>query len=330
MPLAAPQASQSSASARISRWTKPRRQRRRHAVDHAPVALAVAAGDQRSALGQLVFAHLAVEHQLVEGGLHHRHGGGQLFEVDEPAAGIAGGRQEGRRGPAGAAVRVAPGDAAQIDRVEQQRAHVKIVAPRFGGDLLGERALGAARSAPQDRGLAGLDQQRQGRRELARAQRVVGGNGVGIGHRRPPDRRDGGAGSLPGPGISPDRQRRSARLVGRQVAAAGRRVAARCGPPESGAVQADRVVMPGGGRGNVGQLRQGKSGGRDGAMTLSYAQIYGSSPRRDEVGAENTTRGKHGRDGYASQRNCTRYRDRRDNRDCDLPGPQFPGLIESK
>ena len=64
-------------------------------------------------------------------------------------------------------------------------------------------------------------------------------------------------------------------------------------------------------------------------MTLGYAQIYGSSPRRVEVGAENTTRGKHGRDGYAFQQKRTRCRDSRDNRDHDRPGPQFPGLIEA-
>ena len=63
-------------------------------------------------------------------------------------------------------------------------------------------------------------------------------------------------------------------------------------------------------------------------MTLSYAQTYSSSPKRDEVAAGNTTRGKHGGGGYASQRYCTRYRDRRDNR--DLTGPPFPGFIDSK
>ena len=213
-----------------------RRQRRRHAVDHAPVALPVAAGDQRGAFRQFVLAHLAVEHQLVKGGLHHRHGRGQLLQVDEPAAGIAGGRQEGRRRPAGAAIGVAPGDAPEIDGVQQQRAHVEILAACAGGDLLRERALGAAWGTPKNSRLTGLDQQRQGRRELARAQRVVGGNGVGIGHRRPPDRRDGGAGSLPGPGTSTDRQRRSARRVGKQRVDAGSRMAAGCGPPESGAV----------------------------------------------------------------------------------------------
>ena len=75
---------------------------------------------------------------------------------------------------------------------------------------------------------------------------------------------------------------------------------------------------------------RGRLGGRDGAMTLRYAQFYGSSTGRDEVGAENTTGGKHGRDGYASQRICTRCWDCRDNRDHDFLGPQVPGLIESK
>ena len=140
-----------------------------HPVDHAPVALPVAAGDQRGAFRQLVFAYLAVEHQLVERGLYHRHGRGQLLQVDEPAAGIAGGRQEGRRRPACAAVRVAPGDAAQVDGVEQQRAHVDVAACGLGGGLLGERALGTAWSSPKDSRLAGFDQQRQGRGELARA-----------------------------------------------------------------------------------------------------------------------------------------------------------------
>ena len=81
-------------------------------------------------------------------------------------------------------------------------------------------------------------------------------------------------------------------------------------PPGSDAVQAGRVIMLGSGRGDAGQLRQGEAGGRDGAKTLGYAQICGSSPRRDEVGAEKTTRGKHGRDGYASQRNRRRWWDR--------------------
>ena len=52
----------------------------------ASVRLPVAAGDQRGALGQLVFADLAVEDELIQGGLHHRHRRRQLFEVDEPAA----------------------------------------------------------------------------------------------------------------------------------------------------------------------------------------------------------------------------------------------------
>ena len=159
-----------------------RRQRRRHAVDHASVRLAVAAGDQRRALGQLVFANLAVEHQLIERRLHHGHRRRQLLQVDEPAAGIVGGRQEGRGRPAGPVGAVAPRDAAQVHGVEQERPDVDILPAGVGGDLLGDGALGAARSSPQDHGLAGLDQEREGGGELARAERVVGGDGVGIGH----------------------------------------------------------------------------------------------------------------------------------------------------
>ena len=49
-----------------------RGERRRHAVDNAAVALAVAAGDQRGALGEFVLAAFAVEHELIQGGLDHR------------------------------------------------------------------------------------------------------------------------------------------------------------------------------------------------------------------------------------------------------------------
>ena len=115
----------------------------RHAVDDAAVALAVAAGDERGALGQLVLTNLAVEDELVQDRLHHRNRGRQLLKVDESAAGVDGGRQEGPRRPAGAPVRVAPGDTAQFDGVEQQGPDVDILAVCFGGDLLGDLAFGA-------------------------------------------------------------------------------------------------------------------------------------------------------------------------------------------
>ena len=63
-------------------------ERRRHAVDDNAVTLAVAAGDQRRALGELVFPNLPVEHQLIHGGLPHLHRRRQFLQVDEPAAGI--------------------------------------------------------------------------------------------------------------------------------------------------------------------------------------------------------------------------------------------------
>ena len=157
-------------------------ERRRHAVGDAAIACAVAAGDQRRAFGQLVLAAFAVEHQLIKSGLDHRHGGGQFFQVDEPTAGIIRRRQEGGRRPAGAVGAVAPGDAAQVDGIEQQRADVDIFAAGGGRDLLGDVRFGTAGWAPDDHWLSGLDQQRQGLGKLARAQRVVGGDGIGVGH----------------------------------------------------------------------------------------------------------------------------------------------------
>ena len=118
-----------------------RRQRGRHSMHHAAVGLAVAAGDERRPLGQLVLSNLAVEHQLVERRLHHRYGRGQLFEVDEPAAGVVGRWQEGRRRPAGAVGAVAPGDAPEVHGIEQQRPDVDVAAAGGRGHLLGDLAL---------------------------------------------------------------------------------------------------------------------------------------------------------------------------------------------
>ena len=241
-------------------------------MDHAAVGFAVAAGDQRCAVGQFVFADFAVEDELIEGRLHHGHGRRQLFQVDEPEAGVVGGRQEGRRRPAGAVGAVAPRDAAQVHGVEEERTDVDILAAGVGGDLLGDGALGAARSSPQDHRLAGLDQQREGGGEFARAQRVVGGDGVGIGHGQDSGMAGMGRRGTPGPRPSPRPERRSAHRVagcgdgapcgwpapGRRVAAArtsgpvGRRTV-RLGPSESGRSRRD-----------AGQLRQGPARRRQG------------------------------------------------------------------
>ena len=159
-----------------------RGERGRHAVDHAAVALAVAAGDERRALGELVFADLAFERELIKSGLYHRHAGRQLFEVDEPEAGVVGRRQEHRRRPAGAVGGVAPGDAAQIDGIEQERPDVDILAAAVRRDLLGDHRFCRARGAPDHGRLAGFDEKGEGRGELARAERVVRGNGCGLGH----------------------------------------------------------------------------------------------------------------------------------------------------
>ena len=101
--------------------------------------------------------------------MHHLHRGRQLFEVDEPAARIVRGRQEGGWGPAGAVGAVAPWDAAEIHGVEEQRPDVDILAAGIGSDLLGNGALGGAGRSPYQRRLAGLDQKCEGGGELAGA-----------------------------------------------------------------------------------------------------------------------------------------------------------------
>ena len=159
-----------------------RGERGRHAVDHAAVALAVAAGDERRALGQLVLADLAFERELIKSGLYHRHAGRQLFEVDEPEAGVTGRRQEHRRRPAGAVGGVAPGDASQVHGVEQERPDVDILAATVCRDLLRDHRFSRAGRSPHHSRLTGFDEKGEGRGELARAERVVRGNGCGLGH----------------------------------------------------------------------------------------------------------------------------------------------------
>ena len=206
MPFAAPQASQSLASTRDLQMDEAVGERRRHAVDDAAIVLAIAAGDDRGAFGQLVFAALALQAELVERGLDHGHAGGQLLQVEEPQCGAGRGRQEYRRRPAGAAVFVAPGDAPQIDRIEQQRADVDVVIAVVAGDLPGDHRFRRAGRPPDQRGLAGLDQGGEHLGELARAQRVVGGDGVGKRHGHAPEWQGGGAdGSLRAPGLHPAR-----------------------------------------------------------------------------------------------------------------------------
>ncbi len=150
-------------------------QRSRHAVHDAAVGLAVAAGNQRGALGELVFADTPVEDELVQSRLDHRDRGRQFFEVDEPAAGVVRRRKEGRGRPAGAVGAVAPRDAPQVDGVEQERPDVDVLAVGGGGNLPRDHRLGRPGRAPDNAGLAGLDQEREDRGELARAQRVVRG-----------------------------------------------------------------------------------------------------------------------------------------------------------
>ena len=88
IPFAAPQLHQSLASTPDLQMDQPVAERRRHAVDDGAVGIPVAAGDQRCALGQRVLAALPFEEELIQSRLDHRHGGRQLFQVDEPQAGV--------------------------------------------------------------------------------------------------------------------------------------------------------------------------------------------------------------------------------------------------
>ena len=203
-------------------------ERRRHAVDDAAVVLAVAAGDDRGALGERVLAALALQGELVERGLDHGHAGGQLLQVEEPARRAVGGRQERGRRPPRAAVLVAPGDAPEIDGIEEERPDVDVAVAVLVGHLLRDLALAAAGRTPDDHGLPGLRARRlEGFGELGGADRVVGGYGVGIGHGRL--RIAGrGRGHPPGAGPSQAPLRPSTRC------AAGLTAGAPCGEPAPG------------------------------------------------------------------------------------------------
>ena len=100
---------------------------------------------------------------------------------------VVGRRQEHRRRPAGAVGGVTPGDAAQIDGVEQERPDVDILAAAVCRDLLRDHRFCRAGRPPDHGRLAGFDQEGEGAGEFAGAEGVVRGNGVGSGHRQPPE-----------------------------------------------------------------------------------------------------------------------------------------------
>ena len=157
-------------------------ERGRHAVHDGAVLFAVAAGDDRGAFGELVFAELAFQAKLVQRGLDHGDAGREFFQVEEEAACVVGGREEDGGRPAGPAFGIAPGDAAQVDGIEEQGSDVDIDAVQCGGDLAGHLALGAAGRAPDQSGLARVNQEGEDLGEFGGAKRVVGRDGLGIGH----------------------------------------------------------------------------------------------------------------------------------------------------
>ena len=132
-------------------------QRAGHARGDGAVAFAVAGGEDGPAVGQAVFTEGAVEHQLVAGGLDQRRGGVEFVE-EEDAGAIVG--QEGRGGPGGLAVRDG-GQAAQIDRVEQDGADVDQAHGQRCRDLRHHLGFADAGGAPEEGGFLDLRQHLQ-------------------------------------------------------------------------------------------------------------------------------------------------------------------------
>ena len=147
-------------------------------------------------------------------GLHHRDAGGQLFEVDEPEAGVVGRRQEHRRRPAGAVGGVAPGDATKVHGVEQERPDVDILAAAVCRDLLRDHRFCRAGRPPHHSRLTGFDEKGEGRGELARAERIVRGDGCGLGHGQDSGMAERRRGHPPGARPSPRSARNSGSFRG--------------------------------------------------------------------------------------------------------------------
>ena len=174
MPAPAAHAHQSWWSERSSRWTNldargaTMRCTTPRSFSRLPQAI------REAPRGQLVFADAAVQDELVESGLDHRDGRRQFHEVDEETTGVVG-TAAGTRGEA-QRVRSSlsrPGDAAQVDGIEEEGADVDIAAGGGCGDGVCDVALSDARLAPDHAGLAGFDKKGEGIGELAGLERVV-------------------------------------------------------------------------------------------------------------------------------------------------------------
>ena len=138
---------------------EPVGERRGHAVDDAAVALAVAGRDDGPAVGQLVFAELAVEDQLIARGLGQLRRRHQLVQ-EQDALALAG--QELGHRPMGAAVAVDVRQAAQVDGIEQDGADVAQLEVALVRDLLDDRRLADAGRTPDHDRLLDADQDAQG------------------------------------------------------------------------------------------------------------------------------------------------------------------------
>ena len=172
----------------------------------AAVVLAVAAGDEGGAGGQLVFADAAVVDELVEGRLHHREGGWQLLEVDEEAAGVVGRRQEFGERPSGCG-RFRRARECREDRRDQAGGRAR----RCTRGRCPWRRPSAISLFPIPGGPHTMQGSWASRRDgesggkLARLQRVVGGDVDGVGHWVARACGDGAAGSASDPNRAPNR-----------------------------------------------------------------------------------------------------------------------------
>ena len=100
---------------------KPVPQRRGHPGRSPAVGVVVARSDDGPALGQTVFAQLAIQHQLIATGLYH--GRRHIHFVQEEDARSAL-RQKLRCRLLRPAVTFQEGQAAKVNRIEQERPHV--------------------------------------------------------------------------------------------------------------------------------------------------------------------------------------------------------------
>ncbi len=124
-------------------------QRRGHGMDHRAVTDAVASSHDEPALRQLVLADLAVEDELVGGGLDRLRRAVDLVQEQHTLA--LGGQEVGGEPLHVLLDSVDHGEALEVDRVEQGQAHVAQLELHVFGDLGHDVGFADARRTPDHR-----------------------------------------------------------------------------------------------------------------------------------------------------------------------------------